>query len=101
MIVARRGPAMSPHGRSGMSRKARRGPAGRRAKAPSSRAVALAMTSDPDLQVMVNAGYFDLATPFYEGLFEMQPLPIRRASGTTSNSISTNRGTWSTHTRRR
>lgn len=59
------------------------------------------MKDDPDLKVMVNANYFDLATPFYKGLYAMQSLPIRRASGTTSNSISTNRGTWSTHTRRR
>jgi carboxypeptidase C (cathepsin A) len=25
---------------------------------------------------MVNAGYFDLATPFFDGVFEMQHLPI-------------------------
>ena len=25
---------------------------------------------------MLNAGYFDLATPYYEGVFEMQHLPI-------------------------
>ena len=35
-----------------------------------------AMKYNPDLKVMVNAGYFDLATPFYEGIFEMQHLPI-------------------------
>ncbi len=35
-----------------------------------------AMKYNPDLKVMVNAGYFDLATPFYGGIFEMQHLPI-------------------------
>jgi len=35
-----------------------------------------AMKYNPDLKVMVNAGYFDLATPFFEGIFEMQHLPI-------------------------
>jgi carboxypeptidase C (cathepsin A) len=35
-----------------------------------------AMKYNPDLKVMVNAGYFDLATPFFEGVYEMQHLPI-------------------------
>ena len=35
-----------------------------------------AMKYNPGLKIMVNAGYFDLATPFYEGIFEMQHLPI-------------------------
>ena len=35
-----------------------------------------AMKYNPNLRVLVNAGYFDLATPFYEGVFEMQHLPI-------------------------
>jgi carboxypeptidase C (cathepsin A) len=38
--------------------------------------LALAMKYNPDLRVMLNAGYFDLATPFYEGVYEMQHLPI-------------------------
>jgi carboxypeptidase C (cathepsin A) len=38
--------------------------------------LALAMKYNPDLKVMLNAGYFDLATPFYEGIYEMQHLPI-------------------------
>ncbi len=38
--------------------------------------LANAMKQNPDLKVMVNAGYFDLATPFYEGIFEMRHLPI-------------------------
>src|SRR5271170_5685394 len=35
-----------------------------------------AMKYNPELKVMVNAGYFDLATPFFEGVYEMQHLPI-------------------------
>jgi len=38
--------------------------------------LATAMKYNPDLKVMLNAGYFDLATPFYEGVYEMQHLPI-------------------------
>jgi carboxypeptidase C (cathepsin A) len=38
--------------------------------------LASAMKQDPDLKVLLNAGYLDLATPFYEGIFEMQHLPI-------------------------
>ncbi len=38
--------------------------------------LASAMSLDPDLKVMLNAGYFDLATPFYEGIYEMHHLPM-------------------------
>jgi carboxypeptidase C (cathepsin A) len=38
--------------------------------------LAAAMKYNPDLKVLVNAGYFDLATPFYEGVYEMQHLAI-------------------------
>jgi len=38
--------------------------------------LAIAMKYNPDLKVLLNAGYFDLATPFYEGIYEMQHLPI-------------------------
>jgi carboxypeptidase C (cathepsin A) len=38
--------------------------------------LAAAMKYNPELKVLLNAGYFDLATPFYEGIFEMQHLPI-------------------------
>jgi carboxypeptidase C (cathepsin A) len=38
--------------------------------------LAMAMKYNPDLKVLLNAGYFDLATPFYEGVFEMHHLPI-------------------------
>jgi carboxypeptidase C (cathepsin A) len=38
--------------------------------------LAIAMKYNPDLRIMLNAGYFDLATPFFEGIYEMQHLPI-------------------------
>jgi carboxypeptidase C (cathepsin A) len=38
--------------------------------------LATAMKYNPTLKVQLNAGYFDLATPFYEGVYEMQHLPI-------------------------
>jgi carboxypeptidase C (cathepsin A) len=38
--------------------------------------LAIAMKYNPELKVMLNAGYFDLATPFYEGIYEMRHLPI-------------------------
>lgn len=38
--------------------------------------LAVAMKYNPKLKVQLNAGYFDLATPFYEGVYEMQHLPI-------------------------
>src|SRR5579864_814447 len=38
--------------------------------------LAMAMKYNPDLKILLNAGYFDLATPFYEGVYEMQHLAI-------------------------
>jgi carboxypeptidase C (cathepsin A) len=38
-----------------------------------------AMKYNPDLHVLLNAGYFDLATPFYEGVYEMQHLGLQPA----------------------
>ncbi|MGN6604450.1 MAG: S10 family peptidase [Ginsengibacter sp.] len=38
--------------------------------------LAHAMIYNPDLKVMLNMGYFDLGTPFYEGVYEMQHLPM-------------------------
>ncbi len=40
--------------------------------------LATAMKYDPDLKIMLNGGYFDLATPFYEGIYEMHHLQIPR-----------------------
>ena len=41
--------------------------------------LANAMKINPTLKVQLNAGYFDLATPFYQGVYEMHHLPIPAA----------------------
>jgi carboxypeptidase C (cathepsin A) len=38
--------------------------------------LATAMKYNPDLRILLAGGYFDLATPFYEGWYEMHQLPI-------------------------
>ncbi|HVU23197.1 MAG TPA: hypothetical protein VHE13_03660 [Opitutus sp.] len=38
--------------------------------------LATAMKTNPDLKILLLGGYFDLATPYYEGVYEMQHLPI-------------------------
>ena len=38
--------------------------------------LARAMTYNPHLKVMLNMGYFDLGTPYYEGIYEMHHLPM-------------------------
>jgi|GEM_PF-4940921 len=38
--------------------------------------LAMAMKTNPGLKVLVLGGYFDLATPYFEGVYEMQHLPI-------------------------
>jgi carboxypeptidase C (cathepsin A) len=38
--------------------------------------LANAMKINPNLKVQLNAGYFDLATPFFQGVYEMHHLPI-------------------------
>ncbi len=38
--------------------------------------LANAMKINPNLKVQLHAGYFDLATPFYQGVYEMHHLPI-------------------------
>jgi carboxypeptidase C (cathepsin A) len=38
--------------------------------------LAAAMKRNPDMKVLVNGGYFDISTPFYEGWFELHHLPI-------------------------
>jgi carboxypeptidase C (cathepsin A) len=41
--------------------------------------LAQAMIYNPDLKVMLNMGYFDLGTPYFEGEYEMQHLPMPAA----------------------
>ena len=38
--------------------------------------LAMAMKYNPGLKVLLTGGYFDLATPFYEGWYEMHHLKI-------------------------
>jgi len=38
--------------------------------------LATAMKQNPDMKVMVNGGYFDVSTPYFEGKMEMRHLPI-------------------------
>jgi carboxypeptidase C (cathepsin A) len=38
--------------------------------------LANAMKINPNLKVQLNAGYFDLATPFFQGMYEMRHLPM-------------------------
>ena len=38
--------------------------------------LANAMKLNPNLKVQLHAGYFDLATPFYQGIYEMRHLPM-------------------------
>jgi len=38
--------------------------------------LAVAMKQNPDMKVMVNGGYFDVSTPYFEGVMEMRHLPI-------------------------
>jgi carboxypeptidase C (cathepsin A) len=38
--------------------------------------LAFTMKSNPKMKVMLAGGYYDLATPFFEGMYEMHHLPI-------------------------
>jgi len=38
--------------------------------------LAYTMKANPKMHVLLAGGYFDLATPFFEGIFEMHHLPI-------------------------
>jgi len=38
--------------------------------------LANAMKTNPNLKVQLHAGYYDLATPFFQGVYEMKHLPI-------------------------
>jgi carboxypeptidase C (cathepsin A) len=41
--------------------------------------LATAMKKNPTMKVMVNGGYFDVSTPYFEGVMEMRHLPIPAA----------------------
>ncbi|HEV2561866.1 MAG TPA: hypothetical protein VGT78_06970, partial [Rhizomicrobium sp.] len=40
--------------------------------------ISAALKYNPNLKILLNAGYFDLATPYYEGVYEMRHLQIPR-----------------------
>jgi carboxypeptidase C (cathepsin A) len=42
--------------------------------------LANALKINPNLRIQLNEGYFDLATPFYQGVYEMQHLPVPPAT---------------------
>jgi carboxypeptidase C (cathepsin A) len=56
-------------------------PAGAPMKIPAAANVmpdlAIAMKQNPNLKLQLNAGYFDLATPYFEGVYELAHLPIQ------------------------
>ena len=41
--------------------------------------LATAMKTNPNLKVFLNGGFYDLATPFFSAIYEMQHLPIQDA----------------------
>jgi carboxypeptidase C (cathepsin A) len=41
--------------------------------------LAVAMKQNPDMKVMVNGGYFDVSTPYFEGVLELRHLPVPAA----------------------
>ena len=41
--------------------------------------LAFAMKSNPKMKVMLAGGYYDLATPYFEGEFEMHQLPMPKS----------------------
>jgi carboxypeptidase C (cathepsin A) len=38
--------------------------------------LATVMKQNPNLKVLNSGGYYDLATPYFEGVYEMEHLPI-------------------------
>ena len=38
--------------------------------------LAVAMKQNPGLKVMVNGGYYDVSTPYFEGVMELRHLPV-------------------------
>ena len=49
--------------------------------------LAVAMKQNPDLKVMVNGGYFDVSTPYFEGRWRCATCRSRRAPAAATSSI--------------
>ena len=41
--------------------------------------LAYKMKTNPKMKILLAGGYYDLATPYFEGVFEMHHLPIPKA----------------------
>jgi carboxypeptidase C (cathepsin A) len=41
--------------------------------------LATAMKTNPTMKVMVNGGYFDVSTPYFEGVMELRHLPVQQS----------------------
>jgi carboxypeptidase C (cathepsin A) len=41
------------------------------------------MKANPKMKVLLTGGYYDLATPFFQGMYEMRHLPIPQELETT------------------
>ena len=59
-----------------------------------------AMKTNPHFKVMLNGGYYDMATPFFAAQYEEKHLPIQPRSQRISSTPGTSRDTWSTSTKR-
>jgi len=60
--------------------------------------LAEALKTNPRLRIMVNGGYYDLATPFFAAQYEDKHLPIPQSLAKISSTTGTSRDTWSTST---
>jgi len=57
--------------------------------------LAEALKTNPRLRIMVNGGYYDLATPFFAAQYEEKHLPIPQSLAKTLSTTGTNPATWS------
>ncbi len=55
--------------------------------------LAYTMKSNPKMKVLLAGGYYDLATPYFEGKYEMRHLPMPDALQKTSAITTTRAGT--------
>jgi hypothetical protein len=56
--------------------------------------LARAMKNNPKMRVLLTGGYYDLATPFFEGIYEMHHLQTRRTCRPISTTATMSRATW-------
>ena len=63
--------------------------------------LATAMKTNPRLKVMVNGGYYDLATPFFARSTRTNICPFRKPGEEYSSMTGTSRDTWCTSATKR